>query len=137
MNGLVVIPCGKKKAAHAAPAGELYQGSYFTAILTYAKTLSPDDRIVILSGKHGLLRLTDVIEPYEQRIDQPGAVTVKRVELQARVMGLTIARPVIALTGSAYSKIVTRVWPHAHFPLRTVRGGMGKQLQWLKKQVGQ
>lgn len=105
----------KKESSSRGLAGELYQGSYFTAILTYAKAQSPDDRIVILSGKHGLLRLTDVIGPYAQRIDQPGAVTLKRVELQARVMGLTIARPVIALTGSAYSKIVSRVWPHGIF----------------------
>lgn len=38
---LVVIPCGGRKLAHAAPAAELYTGSYFRAALAAALTPAP------------------------------------------------------------------------------------------------
>lgn len=132
MNGhLVIIPCGKAKAAAPEPAAALYTGGYFRACLAYARTLTDDDHIRILSGKHGLLRLTDVVAPYEQRIDKPGAVPADVVLAQAIVRGLRGCRPVTALTGKAYGRVVRRVWPHAVFPLDGVPNGMGGRLAWL------
>lgn len=132
---LIVIPCGKSKADHATAAADLYRGNFFRACLTYARSLAPDERIVILSGKHGLLTLDTVVAPYEQRIDKPGAITAAAVMAQARDMELATARPVTALTGRAYSRVVARVWPHARYPMNDVPDGMGGRLRWLGKQV--
>lgn len=133
---LIVIPCGKSKASVASRAAELYRGNYFRGCLAYARAHAVDDRIVILSGKYGLLPLDRVVSPYEQRIDKPGAITTAEVMAQAREMGLIDVRPVTALTGRAYSRVVNRIWPHARYPMDGVPDGMGGRLRWLAQQVG-
>ncbi|MEE8364209.1 MAG: hypothetical protein V3R76_00345 [Gammaproteobacteria bacterium] len=61
---VVLIACCKQKGEKAAPARELYKSPLFKTRLEYAESLNPD-RILILSAKHGLLELDQVIEPYD------------------------------------------------------------------------
>lgn len=133
---LVVVPCGGRKqpAGWRGPAHDLYTGPYFRGCLRAALALTPGDRVRILSGKYGLLRLTDEVEPYEQRIDEAGHVTLARLHQQLDEQGLRHAPHVIALVGSAYAKQVVALWGHAatSFPLAGV-GGIGKQLARLKE----
>ena len=79
---LIVITCGSKKGPKATQARYLYTGSYFKAQLDWALSIAPASRIRILSAKYGLLKLTDVITPYEKRITDDGAITAEEVAEQ-------------------------------------------------------
>ena len=92
-----VIPCSGQKLDHAAPARDLYTGSMFRNTLAAAEHeaaeavacgAATEVRILILSARYGLVELDTVIEPYEQRMDQPGAVTPETIAAQAEVLGI-------------------------------------------------
>lgn len=122
---LVLISCGSRKAAAAAVASELYRGSYFTACLRAAVAIAPRDNVLIVSALHGLVGLDDgPIAPYEQRLDQPGAVTAATIRAQA--VQLDVAGfPVVALCGARYSALARQVWPRVETPLAGL--GIGRQ----------
>jgi hypothetical protein len=102
---LVVIPCGGKKLDRPAPAAELYVGTYFEAMLRAARALVPDHRIRVLSGRYGFVELDRVLSPYEQRIDEPGALTVAELAEQVHdEPELSTARWVVILAGKAYAE---------------------------------
>ena len=64
----VFLSCTKEKENKKCKACEMYSpSSLFSKSYEYAKSLNPD-RIYILSAKHHLLRLDDVIEPYNQTL---------------------------------------------------------------------
>lgn len=123
--GTVIIPCAARKLSHPAPACELYQGAYFRALRAAAEMLMTRDRR-ILSGKFGLLRWDEVIAPYEQRIDRPGAVSLDVVREQAR----TLTSPVLVLAGSAYANVIRRLFSSPVCPFVGTRG-IGDQMRWL------
>lgn len=124
--GLVIIPCGAKKATTPRPASELYQGAYFRALREASLLLQADDRR-ILSGKHGLVQFDTVLAPYEQRIDRPGAVSLDVVREQARALH----GPVLVLAGAAYARVIRRLWSSPVEPFVGTRG-IGDQMRWLK-----
>lgn len=134
---LVVIPCGGKKMPGGPyQAQDLYTGPYFRACLRAALAETADrSQVRILSGKWGLLRLTDTVAPYEQRIDGPGAVSLETVREQATTQGILAPGRVLALCAGPYVKIVRAVWPDAETPLVGV-GGIGYQLSVLKGMYG-
>lgn len=72
---IALIACSKSKkktgdAYERFPALELYTGPLFTAQLRYARHCLnlPDNRIFVLSAKHGLLTSIDAVVPYEQEL---------------------------------------------------------------------
>lgn len=125
---IVVVPCGGAKLDRPASAGELYTGSYHRMTRAAADALDPD-RVLILSGRYGLLELDRIVDPYEQRIDGPGAITVDELRAQADELEATGAA-VTVLAGKAYADRISAVWPDAERPLDGTRG-MGEQLARL------
>jgi hypothetical protein len=125
---VVIVPCGGKKLPTAAPAGDLYIGSYHRACRRAAAARG--GRLLILSALHGLLDPATVIDPYDLRMGQPGSVTPAEVRDQAGALGILDAR-VTVLAGKAYADVVSAVWPDADRPLNGTRG-MGEQLAALK-----
>jgi len=125
---VVVIPCGGKKLDEAAPAGELYVGSYHRAARRAADALG--GRVLILSALHGLVDLDTVLEPYDLRMGQPGSVAPERLAEQAVALGVADSLNVAVLAGKAYADAASSVWPHAVRPLDGTRG-MGEQLARL------
>jgi hypothetical protein len=71
IHHVAIIGCGKSKLDHAAPARDLYTGSLFRAALAHAEATA--DLVLIASAKHGLLRTSEPIEPYEQKLRRGGA----------------------------------------------------------------
>lgn len=69
MKTIVLISCVSKKLAHPARAKDLYTSALFRLNLAYAERLQPDV-IFILSAKHGLLRLDEVVEPYDVTLNK-------------------------------------------------------------------
>lgn len=128
---LVIIPCGSKKLKTAAKAKDIYTGGYFKACLNFAKSIAPEADIRILSGKHGLLPLDKVIEPYEMRLGQRGSIQFADIKNQAVAQNLLNESNVIVAAGKDYAGIALALWPHANWVLRGA-GGMGKQIQKLK-----
>ncbi len=61
--GLIGCGCGKSKLGLGAPARELYTGQLFRKSLAYAEARC--SVVYVLSAKHGLLPLDQVVEPYE------------------------------------------------------------------------
>jgi hypothetical protein len=127
---LVIVPCGKAKQHVAAPAGELYTGAFHRACLRYARILTVPERILILSGKYGLLELDAVIEPYEERIKPSMSVIVRQQAVERRLLGAAV----VALGGADYRAVCRAVWPACAIPMAGL-GGMGKMLAWLSQQV--
>ncbi|MEU8870476.1 DUF6884 domain-containing protein [Streptomyces javensis] len=130
-----VIPCSGKKLDHAAPARELYKGLYFAACWRTAAVLAGDDGLVlVLSARHGLVTLDQVLEPYDTRFGDREAVSDLLLAAQARKLGIQHAREVTVLAGAAYVQAARTVWPYAHAPLSGL--GIGKQLQLLNEMRG-
>ncbi|HKA75323.1 MAG TPA: hypothetical protein VKE26_26205 [Xanthobacteraceae bacterium] len=125
---LILLACGAKKQTCPVPAGELYTGAYFQACRQVALNL-PHDQMRIVSARHGLLRLQEMVAPYDQRLGQPGAVTSADLYQQAVAQQLLGARTVLVLGGQAYVAIVRSVWPRVEHPLH---GGIGQQLAQLR-----
>ena len=126
---LVVVPCGGRKLSAAAPAGELYVGSYHRACRRAAAALAPR-RTLILSARHGLVDLDQVLAPYDTTFSDPDAVTADHVADQADQLGLRAAPGVVLLAGRRYVAATRLAWPHALDPLAGSRS-MGEQLARL------
>lgn len=110
---LVVIGCGKDKRTEPSPAGDLYTGQHHRRARAAADALAarlPNARVMILSAKHGLIELDDVIAPYDvtfaagPRVHRGGPVvgTVDDATI-ARQLRATGARAVVALAGREYA----------------------------------
>jgi hypothetical protein len=113
----------------------MYQGGYFKATLRYALSITTPDNVRILSSKYGLLKLTDVIEPYEMVITDAAVVTNAKLKEQATAQGLIGASIVYIVAGKRYDEKLRTVFPNAKNLLQGV-GGMGKQIQYLNNRQG-
>jgi hypothetical protein len=123
------FPCGSRKLDHRAQAGDLYTGSYHRACRTTADALQPD-RLLILSARHGLLDLDDVIDPYDTPHGTNDAITPQTLLAQATTRNILHLAPVIALGSAHHTSLVRTLWPYAHAPLTGTRG-MGEQMARL------
>ena len=85
VNGkLVIIGCGVAKRSGVHKAADLYTSGYFRLKLAYARTITDDDSILILSGKYGFTRLDQEIASYDQHISENGAISDFTLKQQAR-----------------------------------------------------
>lgn len=105
MTTLIVIPCSGAKSPVPCTGASMYRGTLHRSARLAANRLSPklNARIVTLSGLYGLVEDDQVIEPYDQRIDEPGAVTPWQIGKQL-VERDCVA--VVALLPSAYDKVM-------------------------------
>ncbi|MEK9521443.1 hypothetical protein MIU24_18915 [Streptomyces venezuelae] len=128
---LVIIPCGSTKLDHAAPAADLYVGSYHRACARAAAALTANGgTVLILSALHGLVPLDRVLDPYEMRMGDKGSVTPDVLREQARALGVDTAANVTILAGLSYATPALAVWPHADAPLVGLPG-MGHHMRAL------
>lgn len=127
---VIIVACGAKKAAGPTTAGSMYVGRYHKAARRAADALTAEEGTVyILSARYGLLRLDDVIEPYDQRAGAPGAIGVADLARQAEALGISGAE-VTALTPAAYTAMIRKVWPEATATLAGTRS-IGEQMSRL------
>lgn len=127
---LVVIGCGAAKLDRPARAADLYVGSYFRLALSAAQQLADRDDIAILSAKHGLLGLDQLVAPYDLTMGQAGSVTTDQLARQATARGLT-GCAVLALCGRRYAALLREVWSDVATPLAGL--GIGYQRQALAR----
>lgn len=132
-NPIIIIPCGSKKLDRPAQAQYMYTGSYHKMCQRYARSLATPEDIYILSAKYGILRMTDVIEPYSLTLGQPGCITFFYARQQATKLEI-IDRSCIAVGGKRYTDFCRQVWSDCVTPLQG-KGGNGRQMQWMKAQL--
>jgi hypothetical protein len=130
---IVLISCGSRKRDHPAIAAELYTGSLFRYSLEYARSLEPD-LIFILSAKHGLVRLDQIIEPYDETLNKKSSAEItawaeSALNCLAKFCALD-RDEFIVLAGDKYRKLLLPQMQNAKVPLKGL--GIGKQLQYLK-----
>lgn len=65
---IVLIACSKTKLDHAAPACRLYRGERFELAHKKAERLGAD-YVFVLSAKYGLVPIDEVIEPYDESLE--------------------------------------------------------------------
>jgi hypothetical protein len=133
---IVLISCASKKRAVKSRAAELYTSTLFKLNLQYAKKLKPD-AIFILSAKHGLLALDDEIAPYDvtlnnMRVGERKTWANKIIE-QLRLHADLQHDRFIVLAGERYRQYLLHRLLSYEIPLKKLL--IGKQLQYLKKQV--
>ncbi len=122
----VIITCGKKKAITKSRAELMYVGSHFKTCLRWAKSKTTPEHIFILSAKYGLLKLTDVIEPYELKMGQKGCVTDEYVKFQASQLKIANHR-VLSTAGKEYRLILDKVFKKIEYPFFNMALGYMKQ----------
>lgn len=136
MAKIVLISCVSKKLNHKAKARDLYISPFFKKNLRYARFLNPD-KIFILSAKYGLLKLDEVIEPYDKTLNKMPSKEVKEwansVLNQLRKVSNLNEDEFIFLAGNNYRKFLLPHIKHYEIPMEGLT--IGKQLKWLKERV--
>ncbi len=137
MKKIVLISCVSKKRAVNSRAAELYTSTLFKLNLQYARKLKPD-AIFILSAKHGLVALDDEITPYNVTLNKMRAderkVWANKIIEQLRLHADLQHDHFIVLAGERYRQYLLPRLLSYEIPLEKLR--IGKQLQYLKKKVG-
>lgn len=113
---VVLLSCSATKLPHPAPARELYCGRLFQKSLRWAyRKFGLGVEVAILSAKHGLVALDQIVAPYEARMTEMPVAERKawaertRAQLVARYPGahfvVVVAEPYLgALEGLDYEK---------------------------------
>ncbi len=101
----VIIPCGNAKLGKAAAASEFYTGSMFQDALRTARKLYTDDRIYVLSAKYGLVKLDQVLKPYNVKLGDKGSISPKKLSKMIKDLG--IEGTVTSLLPKQYHKLFT------------------------------
>ncbi len=69
MKTIVLIACCSKKLSVKAEARDLYTSPLFKKSLEYAKKIAEEQNIYILSAKHELVSLSEVLAPYNETLN--------------------------------------------------------------------
>lgn len=133
VRAVALVSCVKQKRGEACRAEKLYTSALFAKASTYARAVA--DEWYILSAKYGLVRPDDVIEPYEQTLNEASAAErrawAERVHGQMREVQLFEGEPkLVWLAGAKYrADLAKRLRGVVQvMPLEGKR--IGEQLQW-------
>jgi len=133
---LVLISCGSEKLDRPAKAADLYTGPLFKLQLELARHWAKDKDIRILSAKHGVVALDQVVEPYDQMLT--GAPAHVRREWEWKV----VQQLREFMPDRRYDRIVgllPRAYAHFHsvtprlLPLKGL--GIGHRKQLLRRAI--
>jgi hypothetical protein len=102
---LVVIPCAAKKMGVGAAARDLYVSDQFKLALraAEARACAVGARVAIISAKHGLLALDQVLAPYDCTFGDPDAIAV---DLLATHLSVQHVDTIEAMLPSRYLAVV-------------------------------
>ena len=134
---IVFVGCGATKRKKPCKAEDMYIGQYFKQCMLYAKTLTKNNNIYILSAKYGVLPLNKVIEPYNKTLKTMSKKEIKEwasmVVTQLQELHITSNTPVTFICGKNYYEPLTNSFTNITTPLP--QGGMGYQIQFMQQQV--
>lgn len=132
MERFVFIGCGKrKKPPRGKPyrAVDLYEGGYFRLCLQLARQYTDDRHIRILSAKHHVLSLEDLVEPYELTLNKFSSKELAAWKAEVAKHLTTLRGELLFICGDRY---------HRGLPGRAIipQGlTIGFQQRWIKQQL--
>jgi len=136
MKKVTLISCVSKKLNFKAKAQDLYQSPLFQKSLAYAKQINSNE-IYILSAKYGLIKLNDIIEPYEKTLNKMSVSEKKKWsdEVFTKLQKYEIINNTnfIFLAGENYRKYLIEKLPNYEVPMKGLK--IGKQLQFLTEKL--
>jgi|GWRWMinimDraft_1066009.scaffolds.fasta_scaffold00283_6 hypothetical protein len=138
---LIVVGCGRTKAAGACPAADLYTGCLFRAARQYVEAQGAP--WAILSALHGLIWPLARIAPYDlsmhERLRQP-PVELARYQADVRAqlglaLAITGATRIEVHAGLPYVELLRSLSP---VPVSSPLAGLsiGRRLNWYAQQEG-
>ena len=131
----IIVACGKIKVNHPAKARDLYIGQHYALTLELAKKWASVENIYIFSAKHGVVSSDTILEPYEQVLQKPGAISLR--ELQKQIQNLS--SPIWYLGGRDYLRRLLKLRNDIIAPLQDNKWDfrMGKQkgqlIRWINE----
>lgn len=135
---IALVSCVKKKRSGPCMAKDLYVSPLFRFMRTYAEHKA--DRWFILSAKYGLVRPTDVLESYEQTLNESSVKQRRKwaAHVLQQMRDEDLLRPGVTflwLAGQAYQKYLSSLLAGLSQldPLAGKR--FGERLAWLKKRT--
>jgi hypothetical protein len=136
VNRVVLISCASRKLKHRAKAADLYVSALFRLSLVFARKLRPE-ALFILLAKYGLVHPDDKIDPYDVTLKK---MSTRAVRAWSDMVFDCLQRQTnvdrdhfIFLAGEKYRSFLTPRLRFVEVPLAGL--GIGKQLQYLKRQV--
>lgn len=140
MTHVGLISCVGKKRSRAAEAKDLYDSALFAKSRKFVEQHC--DSWFILSAKYGLVAPAEVIEPYEETLNKKPR---RERDVWANGVWALLRRQLSAddrvtiLAGERYREhLVPRIKEygcHVNVPMKGL--GIGRQLQWLSRQLAQ
>lgn len=131
----VFIGCGSKKRDIRSRAKDLYIGQYFKTTLEYAKSISSEENIFILSAKHGIISLDKELDPYNFTLKGKKELEKKkwayRVIKQCEEIGITKEEKIIFICGRDYNKYLKRYFRNHEIPFENL--AMGRQMKRIRQ----
>lgn len=90
---LLVVPCGRAKLDHPAPARRLYTGAHFRFVLDRVEQAARGRgaAVRILSALHGLVDPEAELAPYDVTMTSPASVTAALLAGQLTEIGGLVA----------------------------------------------
>lgn len=136
MKTFILLSCCKTKLPHQAPAEKMYQSAGFKKSLAYAKSLNPDG-IFILSALYHLVKLDDILEPYNVCLND---FSSKEKKEWAKIVSDQLSKETdikndhfIILAGKNYYSDLIAYFNNYSLPLKGL--GLGKRLRWLDEHI--
>ncbi len=133
---VALISCCGLKLQEPAPAEQLYQSQLFKKNLAYAKQTA--DQVFILSAELGLVRLDQVIEPYDFTLTkQSKQFKLIWSEFVAEQLELEVpaGAELTILAGRSYRDHLIPLLDSYTVQVPLAGKGIGEQLSWLTKKV--
>lgn len=136
MGTVVLVSCAKHKTHKRAMAKDMYISPLFKMQLRFAESLKPS-KIFILSAKHKLLDLDEVIEPYDVTLNdmdnlkrkQWSREVIEKLKLKTNLENDDF----IFLAGAKYREYLTPKIRHFTVPMDGL--SIGRQLHFLKERL--
>lgn len=132
-----LVSCVGKKTERPNPAERLYQSTWFNKAKEYAETASGEWGI--LSAKHGLVSPTDIIEPYDETLNNMPAADRKewsRSVAKAIKDHYRSNTKIVVLAGKKYREYLLPLLHDDGYEVEVPMEGLGigEQLGWLTDQ---
>ena len=115
----------------------MYTGIYFRKSLKYALSISDPKKVFILSSKYGFIPLNRIIEPYDVRFGQNGALSQAEVNESAQIQGLADQQALFIGSKDYYLRAKAAIRRSEWLTL-AISGGKGIicQYHWLNSNAG-
>lgn len=115
---IAFVGCVKSKKDHPCKAEEMYTSDLFKKSLRYAKKA---DKVYILSAKYGLLKLDEVISPYQETLNTKTKEQQKKwaykVYLQLKQEHIDFKETAIFLCGENYRRYLMQLFQNSFCPI--------------------